>query len=231
MLMSPSAVENVFGRSWILLKRNWAIVVPGLVIGAVAGAVQFVLAPEQSGIPAGSLLARLIVYVVPILASILAISYTTGMASAAWQNGKATFADGKRALDRDALSVFIAMVALFVLGLAAAFLVPFTAFVSLFVYLYFCIYTMAAAVVGERPGVEAIAESMQIAYHRPVTTLILVAAILAIVGVMSVVAELLSSAPLVGPLVSTVVVQALIAYVTLVVVGEYVVLRKREVHS
>jgi hypothetical protein len=229
--MSRSPVENVFGRSWSLLRKNWAIVVPGLVIGTLAGAVQFVLAPEQSGIPAGSLLARLIVYVVPILASILAISYTTGMAAAAWQNGQATFADGKRALDRDALSLFVAMVALFALGLVAAFLVPFTAFVSLFVYLYFCIYTMAAAVVGERPGVEAIAESMQIAYRRPVTTLILVAAILAIVGVMSVVAELLSAAPLVGPLVTTVVVQAVIAYVTLVVVGEYVVLRKREVQS
>ncbi len=229
--MPRSKVENVFGRSWRLLRANWAIVVPGLVIGAVAGAVQFVLSPQNSGIPAGSLLARLIVYVVPILASILAISYTTGMATAAWQNGKATFADGKRALDRDALSLFIAMIALFALGLVAAFLVPFTAFVSLFVYLYFCIYTMAAAVVGERRGIEAIAESMQIAYHRPVTTLILVGAILAIVVVMSVVASFLSSAPLVGPLVSTVVVQAVIAYVTLVVVGEYLVLRKQEAHS
>ena len=72
---------------------------------------------------------------------------------------------------------------------------------------------------------------MQIAYHRPVTTLILVAAIVAIVGIMGLVAELLSATPLVGPLVSTVVVQAVIAYVTLVVVGEYVALRKREAHS
>ncbi|MFY9781645.1 MAG: hypothetical protein WAJ85_14180 [Candidatus Baltobacteraceae bacterium] len=227
----PSAVESVFGRSWNLLRKNWAIVVPGLVIGAVAGAVQFVLAPEHSGIPAGSLPARLIVDVVQILAPILGIAYTTGMATAAWQSGKATFADGKRALDRDALNVFVAMVALFALGLAAAFLAPFTAYVSLFVYLYFCIYTMAAAVVGERSGLEAIAESMQIAYHRPVTTLILVAAIVAIVGIMGLVAELLSATPLVGPLVSTVVVQAVIAYVTLVVVGEYVALRKREAHS
>jgi hypothetical protein len=226
-----SVVENVFGRSWSLLRANWAIVVPGLVIGAVAGAVQFVLAPAQSGIPAGSLPARLIVDVVQLLAPILGIAYTTGMATAAWQSGKATFADGKRALDRDALSVFIAMVALFALGLAAAFFAPFTAYVSLFVYLYFCIYTMAAVVVGERPGLEAIGESMRIAYHRPVTTLVLVAAIVAIVGVMGLFAEFLSSAPLVGPLVSTVVVQVVIAYVTLVVVGEYVVLRKREAHS
>jgi hypothetical protein len=226
----PSVVENVFGRSWSLLRKNWAIVVPGLVIGAVAGAVQFVLAPGQSGIPAGSLMARLIVYVVQLLAPILGIAYTTGMATAAWQTGKASFADGKRALDRDALSVFIAMVALFALGLVAAFLAPFTAYVSLFVYLYFCIYTMAAAVVGERPGVVAIAESMRIAYHRPVTTLILVVGIVAIVATMGVVAEFLSSAPLVGPLVSTVVVQAVIAYVTLVVVGEYVILQKREAH-
>ena len=153
------------------------------------------------------------------------------MATAAWQSGRATFADGKRALDRDALSVFVAMAALFALGLAAAFLAPFTAFVSLFVYLYFCIYTMAAAVGGERPGIEAIAESMRIAYHRPVTTLILVAAIVAIVAIMGLVAELLSAAPLIGPLVSTVVVQAVIAYVTLVVVGEYVILRERKAHS
>jgi hypothetical protein len=217
-----SAVENVFGRSWRLLRANWVIVVPGVTIGAVAASVQFIVAPAQSGIPADSLAARGIVDAVQTLAPILAIAYTTGMACAAWENGKATFADGKRALDRDAFSVFIAMVALFALGLAAAFLAPFTWYVSLFVYLYFCIYTMPAAVAGGRPGLEAIAQSMRIAYRRPVTTLVLVAAILALVGFMATVAGAVSVAPLVGPLVAMIVLQIVIAYVTLVLVGEYV---------
>jgi hypothetical protein len=90
---------------------------------------------------------------------------------------------------------------------------------------------MAAAVVGERSGVEAIAESIRIAYRRPTPTLVMVVAIVAIVAVMGLVAELLEAAPLVGPLLSTIVLQIVIAYVTLVVVGEYVVLRERDAPS
>jgi hypothetical protein len=229
--MRSRLAENVFARSWRLLRANWVIVVPGLVIGTVAGTIDFILAPEQSGIPADSLVSRLAVNVVLILAPIVAIAYTTGMAAAAWRTGSASFVDGKRAFERDAVHVFVAMISLFILGLGAAFLVPFSAYVSLLIYLYFCIYTMAAAVVGERSGVEAIAESIRIAYRRPTPTLVMVVAIVAIVAVMGLVAELLEAAPLVGPLLSTIVLQIVIAYVTLVVVGEYVVLRERDAPS
>ena len=64
-------------------------------------------------------------------------------------------------------------------------------------------------------------ESVEIAFARPVTTLLLVAGIVAIAFAMGLFAEFLERTPLVGPLVSETVVQAVIAYATLVVVGEY----------
>ncbi|MDP9024491.1 MAG: hypothetical protein M3N13_03830, partial [Candidatus Eremiobacteraeota bacterium] len=152
-------------------------------------------------------------------------AYTTGMADAAWKIGRANFADGRRAFERDGANVLISMGGLFAAGLAAAFLAPFTLFLSLVAYVYFCIYTMASTVVGERRGFAAIAESVEMAYERVVPTTLMVAAIVVLVFGMSLVTLLLSGIPVVGALVSALSVQALIAYLTLVIVGEYLALQ------
>jgi hypothetical protein len=158
---------------------------------------------------------------VQLIASILSIAYTTGMADAAWRDGRARFSDGARAFRRDAGHVLVAMLLLLAIGFVAAVAAPYTLGLSLFVYMFFCIYTMAAAVAGERPGVLALRESIDIAFARPLTTLLVVAGIVAIAFAMGLLAEVLGRTPLVGPLVSGVVVQIVIAYATLVVVGEY----------
>jgi hypothetical protein len=61
-----------------------------------------------------------------------------------------------------------------------------------------------------------------------VPTLVMVVAIVAIAAAMAVVGELAAVAPFVGPILSAVVLQAVVAYVTLVVVGEYVALHREE---
>jgi hypothetical protein len=91
---------------------------------------------------------------------------------------------------------------------------------------YFLIYTMAAAVVGERPGFLAVRESVEIAFARAAPTILMVAAITIIAVVMSVLAEALAGTPYVGPLIAAVVDQLAVVYLTLVIVGEYRALRK-----
>jgi hypothetical protein len=208
-----------------LLFGNLGIVVPGLVVGALAALVQFALEPTPAAALDAGLVTRLVENLAQIVASILSIAYTTGMAEAAWETGRASFADGARAFRRDGGHVFVAMLVLFALGFVAALLAPFTLGLSLLVYVYFFIYTMAAAVVGERPGFAAVGESVAIAFRRPVPTLLTVAGVLVIAFAMGAVATLLAAAPLIGPLVAALVVQAVIAYVALVIVGEYRALR------
>jgi hypothetical protein len=107
----------------------------------------------------------------------------------------------------------------------AALAAPFSFGLSFLVYAFFCIYTMAAAVAGERPGLVAVRESAEIAFARPLTTLLVVAGIAVVSFVLGVLAEFLAGTSLLGQCAAEVVIQATVAYVTLVVVGEYGALR------
>ncbi|MBD5654422.1 MAG: hypothetical protein IAI50_04490, partial [Candidatus Eremiobacteraeota bacterium] len=129
--METRAAGNVFARSWQLLARNGAIVVPGLVIGVLGAVVQYALAAGDPADLQGSVWTGLLLWIVQIVAAILSIAYTTGMANVAWQTGRAGFADGRRAFRRDGGHVFVAMIALFVIGTGAALLAPFTFALSL----------------------------------------------------------------------------------------------------
>ena len=213
----------MFARAFRLLRGNLAIVVPGLVVALVLSLVQVALEPKDP--LDDDLIRRILRLVAHVIGSIVSIAYTTGMADVAWQRGRATFADGARAFRRDGAHVLVAMLALFALGIVAATLAAFTFGLSIVVYAFFCIYSMAAAVSGERPGLIAIGESVDIAFHRPLPTLGLVAGIGLIAFGIGALAELIESAPLVGPLVADVVIQLVIAYAALAIVGEYRVLR------
>jgi len=224
---NANATRGIYGRSWRLLRSNWLIVVPGLVVGAVSGIVTQLLLPvnaDLSGpladVPA-SIATTLAVNVVAIVAALLSIAYTTGMANAAWERGTATFADGRRALQRDTGRILVAMLALGLIGVVAALLAPYTALLSLAAYAFLCLYTMPSAVVGERNGLAAIAESARMAYAYALPTLLTILAIFAIGIVVGILAALVDLMPLLGHVLSAIVLQAVVAYVTLLVVGLY----------
>ncbi len=214
----------MFGRAFALLRGNLGIVVPGLVVAFALSLVQLALEPADP--LDDDLVRRILRLVAHVLGSIISIAYTTGMADVAWSRGRATLADGARAFRRDGNHVLVALLALFAIGLVAATLAAFTFGLSIAVYAFFCIYTMASAVAGERPGLVAIGESVDIAFRRPLPTLGLVAGIGLIAFGIGAVAELISAAPFVGPLVADVVIQVVIAYAALVIVGEYRLLRE-----
>lgn len=219
----PSA--RVFGRAGRLFVTNIWIVVPGLVFGALSAIVEQLIETADAVPGSPGNLTWLLLDVTQIVAAILTISYTTGMADAAWRLSRAKFTDGRRAFRREGADVFLAMLTLLVLGSAAAALAPYTYSLSIVAFVYFSIYTMAAAVVGERPGLLAVKESAQIAYARPLPTLVMVGGVFGVVLGLGTVALGSASLPLLGPLVSDLVVQAVIAYAVLVVVGEYRLLR------
>jgi hypothetical protein len=236
--MQVPTVENVFARAWDLLSRNWTIIVPGVVVGLIVGIVSGLYSlsqPDTYGVPSGTAMTftygfgafvgGVVLAVVAIAGYIITQCYTAGMAGAAWRRGTTTLADGTRAVNEDAGNVLGAAVYLFLFGILAVVLAPFTLFLSVFAFYLFTLYTIAAAVVGNRRGMDAIRESFAIAKSRFGTTLIIgiLLGLLQLVG--KLIAHLFSFAPLLGPIVAAIISQIVVAYAVLVIVGEYLVLR------
>ncbi|MGH7716020.1 MAG: hypothetical protein ACREML_08495 [Vulcanimicrobiaceae bacterium] len=232
MQSPPQNVESTFGRSWELLKNNGVIIIPGLIIGFVLGVIDYFIAPHTEYIAGygvtswwAAASASILLVLVNLAGFILAQCYITGMAGAAWQRGTATFADGTHAFERDASNVFIALIGLFIALIIAAILALPTIGISALLYFYFFIYTFPAAIIGERPGFAAMGDSFRIAARRVAPTLIVTIMITVILWVGHLIGAVLHFIPLVGPIVAAIIIQLVLAYVTLVVVGEYLALR------
>jgi hypothetical protein len=231
-------IEGTFRRAWVLLTHNWIIVVPALVVGVITGVILYGLAAyadisvgspsdlNGSGIDVfTSFIGTVIAIVVRILGAIVSIAYTTGMAGAAWKRGTATLADGTAAFKHDAAQVFIAIMLLFALGIVAAVFMQFMFYITIPLYAIFVLYTMPAVIVGERPAIEGLIESFQIAWKNFWTTFAVVALIFVIAIAGGVIGGLVHAIPLVGQVVELVLMEAVVAYATLVIVGEYFQLR------
>ena len=227
--MQSQPVGSVFARSWQLLTTNWILLVPGLIIGLLSGLLVAFLTPSTDAQTVPGILGRLaltiVASIIGLLAQIATTAYTTGMAGSAWRRGTTTLGDGREAFARDGWNVFVSMLGLGVVGVVALLLSPFTIFLSVLAYYLLSLYTMAAAVVGERPGLRALQESFSIAISRFFPTL-LIAVLLGVVYVLvGVFASLIAFAPFVGPLTSAIIIQCVTAFATLVIVGEYLELR------
>lgn len=228
MTVQPQPVEGVFARAWELLTRNWIIIVPGIVIGVIIGILDWALLapyrsydPTQIGSAFSIMGGRLALAAITLVGYIATQAFTTGMAGAAWMRGTTTLADGSASFQEDAGRIVITGIGLIGLALAALVLAIPTLALSVLAFYLFTLYAMPAAIVGNRPGFSSIAESFAIARARFVQTLIIAAMIFVISLVLGVVTGLISFVPLIGPLIRAIVMQAVIAYATLVVVGEY----------
>lgn len=171
-------------------------------------------------------LATVVAVALRILGALVAIAFTTGMAAAAWDRGTASLADGAQAFRRDGLQVFFALVMLFLIGLVASALLWPTFGLSLLAYMIFMIYTMPAVVVGGRAAQDAIVESVGTAASNFGVTLLLVVLIIALAVIGGLLGYGTGRIPFLGEAVSWIVMEAVVAFATLVVVGEYLKLRK-----
>ena len=232
-------MSQVFGRAFELLVRNVVIIVPALAIACISAAVAYVLASSgyasfqffgdmNTGGDAAfwGFFATIVALALRILGALVAIAFTTGMAAAAWERGTASLADGAQAFRRNGVQVLFALVILFLIGLVASALVWPTFGLSLLAYMVFMIYTMPAVVVGGRPAQDAIVESIRTAAANFGLTLMLVVLIVGIAVVGGLLGYEAGRIPFLGEAVSWIVMEAVVAYATLVVVGEYIKLSK-----
>lgn len=230
-------IGGVFSRSWRLLCANWIIIVPAVVISAAAGLLNAALMPSYAWDPASGLvyhstfgltlaLAIAIAAFVGLIASVLSMTVTTGMADAAWRTGRATLGDGLAVLGRP--NVTAAMFALFGISLVLSLLtfatIGLASIIELVVF-FFLVYALAAAVVGGFGGAQALKESFEVAKSSWQTTLIVIV-LLGVVGVLAgIVAGIFHFVPLLGPIVGGAVQGAVVGFFSLVLVGEYISLR------
>lgn len=231
-MQQSDTVENIFSRAWTLLTKNPVILIPGIVVGIVMGIIAFFVTPHvdySSGDPTAAMGAAgraigagLIMGAIGVLAYLVTQAYTVGMAGAAWRSGTTTLADGARAFQEDAGRLLVALLLLGVIGVVLAI---FTLGIGWLIFLFFAIYTVPAVVLSNLPATVALSQSFSIATKRFVPTLI----IIVLVFVIGLCAGLLSLPlrfiPLIGPIVANVITQAVVAYTTLVIVGEYLVAR------
>lgn len=222
MIQQP--VESLLARSWRLLNANWHIIVPGIAIGLASGILIGLLGvagyqSERAAAPFAPI-AALLSSIVWIAASILSIAYTTGMAQAAWQSGKASFEDGRRALRENGLQLFIALIVLTLIGtIALVFSIP-TLGISLAAFLLFFLYTVPIVVVNDRTALDAVADSCRFATRNFAATLLIVVVMGALAFASLLPMTLLAVVPFIGPLLSGALLQAVTAFFTLLVVGE-----------
>jgi len=237
-MQSSEDLGNTFSRAWQLLTANWIMIVPGIVIAIIAGVLIAVLAMVGFGAAAGfgtmgmagagigaGLLGAAIIALVLILATILTIAYTTGMAGAAWRTGRATLDDGAAAFRTDGGAILTAVVVLFLLGIIAAILVPFTLGLSLLAFWFLFLYTFASVIIGSRSGTDAVSESARLATHNFLTTLIVIILLGVAFAVAAWIGAILHHIPFLGSIVAYFIQQVVAAYAALVIVGEYMKLR------
>ena len=240
MAQSGRDLENTFARALSLLARNWFIIVPGLILGLVGGGLHYLIvvaflgsyaltagtnADASAILRAAEVLAGL---AISVLIAIVQMAYVTGMAGGSWEHGRASFRDGWAAFAGRGLPLLLAMFLLFVLGFCAAVLIAPTMYLSLLAYIVFFIYTIAAVIIGHDAPIEAIVESVGLAFANFVPTLAVVGLIVAISWLGAGIGDLIDRVnPLVGGIVAALLAQIIVAYVTLVIVGEYLKLRNR----
>jgi hypothetical protein len=233
--VQSDSVENIFARAWSLLAKNPIIIVPGLVVGLVVGIIQAALAPHPPVVDAsGNAVAAVagtgrvvasatISVIVGILAFLVTQTYTTGMAGAAWQNGIASLADGRASFREDAGRLLAAVALIAVIGILAGLI---TFGVGWFVVLFFSIYVVPAVVLDNYRALPAFRLSSAIAMKRALSTIIIIVLLFAIGFVLALLTLPLAFIPYLGPIIAALVAQAVTAYATLVIVGEYLSARR-----
>lgn len=237
-MQSPQDVGNTFSRAWQLLSANWIIIVPGVVVGIVAAIlIGFVgLTGGAASLGAGSLagggaalggifLTGLLIAVIGALAYVITISYTTGMADAAWRTGTATLADGSAALSSRGSNVFVAAILYFILAVVAVMLSVVTFGLAGLAFALFFLYTFAAVIVGGVPGGQALGESARIVMANFVSTLLVVILLCVAFLIGAMVARIFHGVPFIGGIVQYVIQNVILAYASLVIVGEYIKVR------
>ncbi len=218
MTQSARDLENTFAHALTLLVRNPVILVPGIVVGALGAALElWFRALDES-----QTLLLLVIALLMLALAVAQMAYVTGMAAAAWRDERTHLRDGALALARRFVPAISAALLLVLLGFCAAVLAAATFGVTLIVYALLFIYTMSAVVIGERRPIAGLVESAGMSLRNFLPTLAVVALIVVIAVAAGWLGSLLAHlSDLAGWLLAGLLQQVIVAYASLVVVGEY----------
>ena len=239
MTQSARDLERTFARAWELLTRNWVLVLPGILVAVLSGLVEYFFASALLGalvisgngsrdaLAATQALVAIATLLIGVAFALVQMAYVTGMAGAAWRHGTTTLRDGWNALTHRFLPLAAATALLFLIGLCAAVLSTVTFGVPLVAYAVFFIYTLAAVIIGDRGAIDGIAESARVALANAWPTL----GVVGMIAIISLVAAWLGSllghvSEFTGWLVAGILQQVIVAYASLVIVGEYLKLTR-----
>lgn len=229
-----TGVGSTLLRAWTLLCKNWVVMVPSVVLGVISAIAAAALSRygflswtffgdlnAQGPNAFWLFFATIVAVALRIVAAVVVIAFTTGMAAAAWRSGAAHLSDGAAAFRRSGVQAFFALLLMTVLGLiAAALLIP-TFGLSVLLYMTFMLYVMPGVLVGNRGATDAIVESIALAWKRFGVTFVVVLLVIGLAILGGWLGDLLARLPLLGNVLGWVVMELVVAYATLVVVGEY----------
>lgn len=196
----PMPLEAVFARAWSLLRANWSVAVPPVVVVTLAVLLLIpAVATLMSGLwahgthigqvdasvpatppPAWALISLAAGDVVLLCGSVCAIVMTFAMADAAWNCGAATFAEGFVALRTRSKAITSASAGLVGVGFLALLLALPTLGLSMIAVVVFTMYVLPAAIGGGRTGFAAIAESYRLVRSTFVRSAIGIALLIAV---------------------------------------------------
>jgi hypothetical protein len=208
------------------------LIVPGVLFGLVSAGIIVYFEPHTEGLAASStqaasLFETFMWWFVGVSGAVVAVTYTTGMAETLWQTGSTQFGDGWTALKRDFVGALLAMIVLVAVGAGAALLGPPTLFLSIIAFAFLTAYVMPAVIVGGLEPFKAFSESFNLAWNYPVNTTVMIVGV-AFAWLMASFANVLldSFVPFIGPIVADLIGDAMVAFATLVFVGEYITIRR-----
>lgn len=242
MTQTAADLESIFKRAWTLFAANLIIVVPGLVLAAITGIVVAVIAVFLIGAAlttgaTGSTTVGVLTIGGTVLVglalvigiAVVGTAFATGMAGSLWKTGTTTLSDGFAAFEGRGGQIFLLVVLLLAIGLVALILAPVTLLLSMLAYTVFFIYSAASVIIGRRSATEAVAESCRLASHNFWPTVGMAAIIIVVTSIAGLIGgEFGRLQVFLGGLFGFVLQQAVVAYVTVVVVGEYLRLRGGE---
>jgi hypothetical protein len=160
--------------------------------------------------------------------TLLAVAVTTSMAGRVWHEGYATFEDALQIFRlspegyEENNALYMSLFQTLGLMILALLLVIPTGGLSVFAGAFFLMYAVASAVIGRQPGFAAIRDSFSIATSYAGATFLLLIVACGLLVVSAIVGFLCGGLWFLGPLIAAVLHQFVTAYMTLVIVGEYI---------
>ena len=191
----PMPLEAVFGRAWTLMRANWVIALPPIIVVVLCLllVVPFMVTAWSSvfahgghvggsrePVPWWAMASFAAAYTIMLVGGFSAVVMMFGMAESAWTRGSTGFSDGFAALRTRSRALAVSGLGIAGLGFVAVILALPTLGLSMLAFVVFTIYVLPAVIGGRRDGFASIADSFRLVRTYFVRSAIGIALLLAV---------------------------------------------------